>query len=355
MKKHIPQQFDKIAITAKKPRVKTMALDQIWKAQLTLVTYGNEFLQQDLNMNDWVNHPIFAQHHLVFRDLASQQLLAQHFRVWLEALKQQGVDKLSLHNSIILDEESNPNPNVELLPYAHFIVSHQGKNKAAWICGHELAEWYPYDHPFTAPVTQQINFRQEIFWRYPLNEKLSKKITSDLKDNDWHEIEKFIDRELFNHKCAENFLEPEQVELPFYGYELEQSHLDKTGLAIIPTTYQAESAHQLMHRMSALTGFIENQRLNPYGNEGEIISPEQQIVLRNFAQKIDDVFGRLITKIANHYKNIDFEMPMEPYDRTMDIPVASASTSPYKTNHSSVIKLVLITVVICVLAYYFGL
>lgn len=353
MKKHIPQQFDKIAITAKKPRVKTMALDQIWKAQLTLVTYGNEFLQQDLNMNDWVNHPIFAQHHLVFRDLASQQLLAQHFRVWLEALKQQGVDKLSLHNSTILNEESNPNPNVELLPYAHFIVSHQGKNKTAWICGHELAEWYTHDHPFTAPSAQQVKLRQEIFWRYPLNEKLTKKVTLDLKVNDWQEIEKYIESEIFNHQCAEDFLEPEQVDLPFYGYELEQSHLDKTVLAIIPTTHQADAAHHLLHRMSALIDFLHSRCNHPYTTQGEILSPEEQINLRNFVKKTDDVFGRLISKIANHYKNIDFDMPMEPYDRTMDVPTASGNL--HKTNHSSVIKLVLITVVICILAYYFGL
>ncbi|MCH7337516.1 hypothetical protein [Acinetobacter sp. NIPH 2699] len=332
-----------------------MALDQIWKVQLTLVTYGNEFLQQDLDFNDWVNHPVFAQHHLVFRDLASQQLLAQHFQVWLEALKQQGVDKLSLHNSNILQDESNPNANVELLPYAHFIVSHQKKNKTAWICGHELAEWYLQDYPFAAPSAQQIKLRQEIFWRYPLNEKLTKKVVSDLKTNDWHEIEKYIESEIFNHQYAEDFAEPEQQDLPYYGYTLDQSHTQSSMLAIIPTHYQADSAHQLMHRMSALTDFIENQRRNPYSAEGDIISPEQQIDLRKFVQKTDDVFGRLITKIANHYKNIDFEMPMEPYDRTMDVPIASDPTNQHKANHSSVIKLVLITVVICILAYYFGL
>jgi len=42
----------------------------------------------------------------------------------------------------ILNEEQNPNSNVELLPYAHFIVSHQNNKKIAWIFGHELAEWY---------------------------------------------------------------------------------------------------------------------------------------------------------------------------------------------------------------------
>ena len=37
-----------------------MALDQIWKQQLTLVTYGNEYLG-NLNFSRWVEHPIFNQ------------------------------------------------------------------------------------------------------------------------------------------------------------------------------------------------------------------------------------------------------------------------------------------------------
>ena len=106
-----------------------MALDQICKQQLTLVSYGNEFLAGNLNFNRWIEHPIFSKNCLIFRDLLSQHLLAQHFQIWLEGLKKQGVKKLSLHLSSILNDEQNPNPNVELLPFAHFIVSHQTNKK----------------------------------------------------------------------------------------------------------------------------------------------------------------------------------------------------------------------------------
>ena len=85
----------------------TMALDQIWKQQLTLVTYGNEYLKQNLSFNHWVQHAIFNQHNLRFRDLLSQHLLAQHFQVWLEALKKQGTQRISLHSSSLLNDEKN--------------------------------------------------------------------------------------------------------------------------------------------------------------------------------------------------------------------------------------------------------
>ena len=46
-----------------------MALNQIWKQQLTLVTYGNEYLRQNLSFNQWRQHHIFDHHSFQFRDL----------------------------------------------------------------------------------------------------------------------------------------------------------------------------------------------------------------------------------------------------------------------------------------------
>jgi len=47
-----------------------MALDQIWKQQLSLVTYGNEYLSHDLPFSRWLHHSIqFSQ--LAYTALAS--------------------------------------------------------------------------------------------------------------------------------------------------------------------------------------------------------------------------------------------------------------------------------------------
>ena len=42
--------------------------------------------------------------------------------------------------------------------------------------GHELAEWYSSDNEFEPPLTQRSDLRLETFWRFELNEKLSKKL-----------------------------------------------------------------------------------------------------------------------------------------------------------------------------------
>ena len=332
-----------------------MALDQIWKQQLTLVTYGNEFLAGNLNFSRWIEHPIFNQNRLIFRDLRSQHLLAQHFQIWLEGLKKQGVKKLSLHLSSILNDEQNPNANVELLPFAHFIVSHQANKKTAWICGLELAEWYNSDNEFEAPLSQCTTLREESFWRYELNDKFAKKVDADLQKLNWNEIAVFLERELFNHKYTEDFLEPEQQDFPFYGYEIDPTAISSKQLALIPTDYPADCAHRLLHRTQALTDYLEEKRRHPYHDSGELMSPEEQINLRNFSQKTDDLFAKLIVKIANHYQTAQLTAEPEIIDRTMETSEHFNQVHHHKVGTASVIKLIILTVIICMVAYYFGL
>lgn len=332
-----------------------MALDQIWKQQLTLVTYGNEFLSGDLNFSRWIEHPIFEQHSFNFRDLISQHLLAQHFQIWLEGLKKQGVKKLSLHLSNLLNDEQNPNANVELLPFAHFIVSHQANKKTAWICGHELAEWYNSDNDFEVPTSQRNPLRQETFWGYTLNDKLAKKVDTDLQKLNWNDVTRYLERELFDSKYAQYFSEPAQQDFPFYGYEVDHSSISNHQLAMIPTDYPADCAHRLLHRCEALTEYLEQQRQHPYNEAGELISPEEQINLRNFSQKTDDLFSKLIVKIANHYQTAELTAEPEIIDRTMETSQHFNQAQHHKVSTSSVIKLIVITVIICIAAYYFGL
>ena len=49
-----------------------MSLDPIWQQQLTLVTYGNEYLRHNLSFQRWLEHAIFDRHCFQFRDLNSQ-------------------------------------------------------------------------------------------------------------------------------------------------------------------------------------------------------------------------------------------------------------------------------------------
>jgi len=333
-----------------------MALNQIWKQQLTLVSYGNEFLAGTLNVGHWREHPIFDRHSLTFRDLLNQHLLAQHFQIWLEGLKTQGVTRLSLHLSSLLNDEQNPNPNVELLSFSHFIVSHQADKKTAWICGQELAEWYNNDQEFEAPITQKISLNQETFWRYELNPKLTKKIATDLQKMDWNDTANFMQRELFDSHYAEHCSENKTQDGPYYG---DSTDTINESLALIPTLEVRNCTHGLLHRTQALIDCLEQQRQHPYNTAGELISPEEQINLRNFAHKTDDLFAKLIVKVANHWQTAQITIEPEILDRTMQIPQQSIHTTQNQQHHkvgaSGMIKLIILTVIICICAYYFGL
>ena len=339
-----------------------MALDQIWKQQLTLVTYGNEYLAQNLSFQRWVQHGIFDQHSFLFRDLNSQHLLAQHFQIWLEGLKKQGVQRISLHNSSLLNDEKNPNSNVELLPMAHFIVSHDAHKKQAWIFGKELAEWYNADNDYEAPPSQQLNLRQEIFWRFELNSKLCKRVDADLQPPNWEDIQTYTDNELFHSKFANGFTEPTLVDLPYYGKPVQQIESDTIQLlALLPTDSQADYAHRTLHRLDALSDYIQDKIQHPYDVNNDILSPEEQLNIRHFSQKIDDLSAKFIVKVANHYKTAQPKPkeaisplennPMNPVKE----PPSQFSPTEHKSGKSGVFALIFITVLICVFAYYFGL
>ena len=339
-----------------------MALDQIWKRQLALVAYGNEYLGQDLSFQRWVQHAIFDQHSFLFRDLISQHLLAQHFQIWLEGLKKRGVSRISLHSSSLLNEEKNPNGNVELLALAHFIVSHEAHKKQAWIFGKELAEWYSADNDYEAPPAQQPALRQETFWRFELNSKLSKLIDADLQQPNWDDIQVYTDNELFSSKFAAGFTEPAQAELSYYGATLQNiESSDSPPLALLPTDYQADYAHRTLHRLEALSDFIQAKIQHPYDEDGAVLSPEEQLNIRHFAQKLDDLSAKFIVKAANHYKTArltakEAASPLESHA----VPAAGSSPAKpgpaeHKSGKTGVFALILITVIICIFAYYFGL
>ncbi|MCU4358362.1 hypothetical protein [Acinetobacter ursingii] len=344
-----------------------MALDQIWKQQLALVTYGNEYLSHELSFNRWLQHSIFYQHYFQFRDLQSQHLLAQHFQVWLEGLKKQGIYRISLHLSSLLSDEQNPNANVELLPFAHFIVSHEKNKKTAWILGKELAEWYLNDNDFEIPASQQATLHEETFWRFDLSDKLCKKVEADLKESDWEEIQTFIENELFQSKYAQGFIEPQNLDQPYYGIDANLVHKPDGSplqnmqyLALIPTDYSADVVHELLHRSEALSGFIEQLRQHPYRESGEMLTPEDQINLRNFSQKMDDLTAKLIVKIANHYKSaqqtrVEITSPLDSQPQTISKTQKTPESHHHKVGSSGVIKLIILTIIICACAYYFGL
>ncbi|NHB56432.1 hypothetical protein G9F32_00070 [Acinetobacter sp. 194] len=350
-----------------------MALDQIWKQQFALVTYGNEYLSQNLSLHLWAKHSIFNQHIFTFRDLTTQHLLAQHFQVWLEGLKKQGVTRLSLHNSSLLLDEKNPNPNVELLPYPHFIVTHYANKKTAWICGKELAEWYTSDNDFEAPALQKTDFRIETMWRFDLNATHIKRVEADLQQPNWEDIQVYTDNELFDHPLAKGFTEPVNRDLSYYGYQIKQAFDSEQpklsiDLPLLPDDYHADYANETLHRLDALAQYVQAKIKHPYNDNGEALTQETLLSLKHFQQKLEDLTAKFITKVANHYKNarirkvemsspLDSDLPQNnSAKRFFNANQDTSKPDPVKHgNKGSVFTLILITVIICICAYYFGL
>ncbi|MEB3753653.1 hypothetical protein [Acinetobacter sp. MD2(2019)] len=330
-----------------------MAFDSIWQQQLTLVCYGNEFLSNKLSIADWKQHTIFNQHLLQFKDLLSQHLLAQHFEIWLEHLKQQGVTRLSLHSSSLLNEEKNPNPNVELLPFAHFIVSHGPKENTAWILGKELPVWYTADNDYIAPLNQQNPLRDEVLWRFELPAKLTKKIKADLQQPDWEQIEAYLHTEILHSPYA--VTQNSSLYKDYIGNCVEEAHETTIPQALLPTQYHAQLANDLLFQLTQLQNTLKQQKQTQAAEDGTTQSPEQQRELLHFSEKVDELFAKLIVKIANHYQTAQRKVTASPLDDSTDhVLEFKSKKQQHQVSNKNVFTLILITLLICIAAYYFG-
>lgn len=333
-----------------------MALHHIWKQQLALVSYGNAYLSKGISFAEWRDHSIFNQSHFEFRDLISQQLLAQHFQVWLEGLKKNGTHRLSLHSSQLLIKEKNPNPNVELLEYPHFIVSHSIKSKHAWICGKELALWDTSEQEFTFPKAQTSDIQQETFWRFELHKELIKQIEHDLANPpQWQEIQSFLNLELFEHDLAKDLVNPEQLDQPYTGLT---SNIEG-ALPLIPSKITSQVIHQNLYRFDALHDFFQYKIQHPYDTDGNVLSPIEQQNLRTLSKKAKDLHIKFIVKVANHYQSAPQLTPSttsDPLEISSDLAPSTDSTVPHKkVGAGHVFKLILGAIIICAVAYYLGL
>ncbi|MCY1458026.1 hypothetical protein D9M71_753740 [compost metagenome] len=73
-------------------------------------------------------------------------------------------------------------------------------------------------------------------------------------------------------------------------------------------------------------------------------------------QKTDDLFAKLIVKTANHYQTAQIipvvkASPFEQSNKNSQY----LKSHHHKGNGLGVIKLIVLTIIICALAYYFGL
>ena len=139
--------------------------------------------------------------------------------------------------------------------------------------------------------------------------------------------------------------------------------LESKYLPLLPSEYQADYAHSTLHRLEALSTYIQHKLQHPFHADGSELTAEEQLNLRHFSQKLDDLRAKFIVKVANHYQSA--KLSKVEIANPLDGAHATPPTSPHLKTHkaaashkvgaSGVIKLILLTIVICLLAYYFGL
>ena len=326
-----------------------MALDPIWQQQLSLVSYGNLYLQQAKPIEPWLEHAIFYGQQFEFRDLNSHALLASHFQLWLQGLKAQGVQRLSLHAPQLLIKDKNPNPNVVLIDAAPVMVSHSAKGKQVWIYGAELAAWdeeifskmpadQPFEPSFKTPITQRSHIQHYQFWRFTLSKKHDKAILNDLKTVNWDVMHQQLLQQFISPALDQGFMGQTELDSPFYGSTLIEAHPDVKVmdhiqlLPILPSETPAALAHAWLHRATAFCDWLQEH---------------PQALPASFTQKWQQAMTQLIVDIANHY----------PTAHLTPATTDTNAKTPTQTHKggATVWTILLIVMILCAAAYYFNL
>lgn len=104
--------------------------------QVALVSYGTQFLRDEIELEDWYRHGVFFDARLQFRD-QDNTLLADDFTLWLEILKASGATRLSLHLAGQFDIDLPRTSPGE----GHAVVAHFADRHEIWTVGSELPGW----------------------------------------------------------------------------------------------------------------------------------------------------------------------------------------------------------------------
>jgi hypothetical protein len=138
---HVPQALD-TPETALEPAIPPIAehpdpdsyQPARWR-QLVWVSYGNAFLQGNLQMEDWYRHSVTWEAVCHFRDGADRRLVARDGFEWLCALRQRGVLRLSLD----IDETDPALAGIDEWD-GQAITCHFADHRERWRMGEEIGE-----------------------------------------------------------------------------------------------------------------------------------------------------------------------------------------------------------------------
>jgi hypothetical protein len=148
---------------------------------VALVSYGTQFLRDEIELEDWYRHGVFFDTRLQFRDL-DNALLADDFTLWLDILKASGATRLSLH----------PAKKVSIAPTRfrsgeeHVVIVHFAERHEIWVVATELPRWSKHALRSGArqvPDSTSWGGDLDTYWRV-----VDRPGTSDVADTDWPQL-----------------------------------------------------------------------------------------------------------------------------------------------------------------------
>lgn len=281
--------------------------------QVALVSYGTQYLRDQIALEDWHRHGTFFNARLQFRALADNALLADDFTLWLGILKVSGATRLSLHLASAFEVDAARAAEREI----YVVVVHFPDRHQLWAVGEERAAWL--DHPL---------FPNEEFQRYPVFPDAAyyggpidsywcledRPGQLDVPDTDWKALARAIAADLASP--VPSSLAPAG---PYFGALPHDVPWAKFPL--FPSSSFTSLAHRIMATLARMQSKFSNDT-NPKNDSSpyQFMDAEGAAKMDDWGKRLDSWMLEVQLRCANESRSIDLTGKNTPLARVHTAP-----------------------------------
>lgn len=287
--------------------------------QVTLVSYGTQYLRDKNALGDWYRHGIFSNARLQFRALADNVLLADDFTLWLGILKASGATRLSLH----LAAEFELAVSQALNGGSYALVVHFPDHHQVWAVGEEQAAWLT--HPLVPSEEGQGYpvFPDAAYYGGPIDSYWcieDRPGQLDLPDTDWKQLARAI---------AEDLASPVPSSLapggPYFG---PISQIDDEKLPLFPSSGFTSLAHRIMATLARQQSTFSNDT-NPRNDSSTyaFLDQEEADKVTDWGRRLDSWMLEVQLRCANESRSAGLTGTSTPLARLHTAPPANRSAA----------------------------
>lgn len=290
-----------------------MYLDQAYR-QITLVSYGNEYLKGAIDSDLLDRHPLLFDHFPILRDLDHGTLLCGSASHLLEHLKSLGATKISLHlSSDLVDDLIDSKRFTFFNSESSFCIAvhFQDSTFKVLVFSKEIPSLQSYDdtdYPIFSNYSSYYD-NTETYTLHELSETSISNIQKDVAPVDWQSFFNFVQNSLYPNDIAKRY--------GIYPIPLDNNNCYEGNLfnsekeeqyPLLPFTIRKNYASNLIKNTAILEKYYASAShcKNEYNDYIQMDDDEKK-QFATATRNLTFLHPLILKNCANHYQDSGFE------------------------------------------------